>query len=105
MQLAPILDRKTRPQANPIKYSLLPALIIFKIQLLPCPIPLHPDSCSFSTIIGNSLLEPLMLEGLLGGKTLLGIIDKDTAKKVEELLIECCSRGNDLLQQIQLSHR
>ena len=45
-----------------------------------------------------------MLEGLLGGKTLLGIIDEDTAEKVEELLIECCSRGNDLLQQIQLLH-
>ena len=38
-----------------------------------------------------------MLEGLLGGETLLRIIDEDAAEKVEELLIECCSRGNDLL--------
>ena len=100
MQLAPILDHKTRPQANSIKYSLIPALIILKIQLFPCPVPLHPDSCGFSTIIGNRLLEPLMLEGLLGGKTLLGIVDEDTAEKIEELLIECCSRGDDLLQQL-----
>lgn len=38
-----------------------------------------------------------MLESLLGCEALLRIIDKDTAEKVEELLVECCSGGNDLL--------
>ena len=89
MQLAPLLEYKTLPQDDPIKHSLLPALIILKIHLFPCSVPLHPDPRSFSAIISNCLLEPLMLEGLLGGETLLRIIDEDTAEKVEELLIEC----------------
>ena len=88
---------RSLPQDDSIKQSLFPALIILKIQLFPGSVPLHSDPRGLSAIVRNRLLEPLMLEGLLGGKTLLGIIDKDAAEKVEELLIECCSRGNDLL--------
>ena len=98
------LEYKTLPQDDPITYSLLPALIILKIQLFPRSVPLHLDPRGFSAIIRNRLLEPLMLERLLGGETLLRIVDEDAAEKVEELLVERCGRGNDLLQPFQLLH-
>ena len=80
--------------------SLLAARIILKVQLFPRSVPLHPDPRSFGAIVRDCLLEPRMLESLFGRKTLLRIIDEDAAEKIEELLVEGCSRRNDLLKLI-----
>jgi hypothetical protein len=48
----------------------------------------QPDLVSFCAIVHERFLEPGMLQGLLGGDTLLGIVDKNPSQEVEELLVE-----------------
>lgn len=46
------------------------------------------------------LREPGVTESFLGGNALLGVVDEDPTKKVEELLVEGIVRRDDLLLDV-----
>lgn len=45
------------------------------------------DPVGFCPIVDEGLLEPLMLQGLLGRDAVLRVIDEDLLQEVEELAI------------------
>lgn len=68
-------------------------LLLLSAQLLTNP-------SSLGAIVDDGLLEPRVLEGLLGGDTILRIIDKDLLKQVEELSVETVVGWNEFLQPV-----
>lgn len=68
-------------------------MLLLSAQLLTNP-------SSLGAIVDDGLLEPRVLEGLLGGDTILRIIDKDLLKQVEELSVETVVGWNEFLQPV-----
>lgn len=59
---------------------------------------LQPYLGSFGAIIGRRcLLEPWMLQGLMGGYPFIWIIDEDLLEEIEEVLGELAGLGDDFL--------
>ena len=80
---------KDIPKAQCAKNSIIVAALIILMVLLFLPFLLQPNARGFCSVIRNSFLEPWMLKCLLGGESLLRIVDEDTTEKVEKLLVEC----------------
>ena len=63
------------------------------------PFPLHPDPCSLRAIVDGRLLEPWMLQRLLGRDSLSGIIEEDTAQEIQELAVEPSRSRDNVLRR------
>jgi hypothetical protein len=61
---------------------------------------LLPYSNGFRAVVDQSLFEPRMLQSLLGGYALLGIVHKNLPKQVEKLLVEAGARKDEVLQSM-----
>ena len=61
---------------------------------------LNADFGSFRTVVLDALVEPWVLERLLGGDTLVRVVDEDLLQKVEELDVELGVRRNRVLQHL-----
>lgn len=53
----------------------------------------------FRAVIDEALLEPGVLQGLLGCDALLGVVDKDALEQVEEVAVEGGIGGDKLLHR------
>lgn len=53
----------------------------------------------FRAIIDEALLEPGVLQGLLGCDALLGVVDKDALEQVEEVAVEGGIGGDKFLHK------
>ena len=63
---------------------------------------LSVDSSGLGAVVDYSLLEPRMLQGLLGGYPGLRVVDEDSAKEIEELPVEGGVCRNEFLEQLVL---
>lgn len=61
---------------------LLVVVHVVKINPLPFHLSLASEVCRLSPIVLDGLLEPSVLEGVLGSDPLLRIVDEDLAEKV-----------------------
>lgn len=57
------------------------------------------DSRSFGAVVLQQLFEPLVLESLLSGDPLVGVVDKYLPEEVKELPIEIVVRLYGILRQ------
>lgn len=55
------------------------------------------DPVRFRAVIDKTLLEPGMLQGLFGCNALLGVVDEDALKEVQEVAVERGIGGNEFL--------
>lgn len=53
----------------------------------------------FRAVIDETLLEPRVLQGLFGCDALLGVVDEDALKEVQELAVERSIGGDELLHK------
>lgn len=58
----------------------------------------HSDSVCFGAVVNETLLEPGMLQGLLGSDPLLRVVDEDLLKEVQEGTIERSINWDELLR-------
>lgn len=68
-------------------------------RLRDCRLPLISYTDGFRTIINKALLEPWVLQGVLGSYSLSWIVDKYLAKKVEELFVKSSVGGDKVLEK------
>lgn len=61
-------------------------------------LPLHADPCGFGAVVDHALLEPRVLQRLLGRDALFGVVDENLFEKVQELLVEHRRWRNDFLK-------
>jgi hypothetical protein len=63
-------------------------------------LPLVSNSQRFGPVVDHRLLEPRMLESLLCGYPLLGIVDENLSQQIQQLLVERGGVGNEFLYMI-----
>lgn len=78
--------------------KLASSLLLLLLLLLSAQLLTNPSS--LSAIVDDGLLKPRVLEGLLGGDTILRIIDKDLLKQVQELSVETVVGWNEFLRPV-----
>lgn len=55
------------------------------------------DPVSLRAVINECLLEPRVLQCLLGSDPVLRIVDKDLLQQIQELTVEWCGGRDELL--------
>lgn len=76
---------------------LVPRALLRLLDLCQSRGSLPPEPSRLGAVVLEALLEPFVLEGVLGGDALVGVVDEDLAEEGEELLVEVGGRGDDVL--------
>ena len=61
------------------------------------------DSSGFGAVVEYSLLEPRVLQRLLGSYPGFRVVDKDSTKEIEELPIESSVRRDKFLMTVNIT--
>lgn len=68
------------------------------MPFIPLLLALEFDLDGFRAVVrGGDFFEPRVLEGLLGGDAVAGVVDEDAVEEVEEVSAEVVVAGDDVL--------
>lgn len=71
---------------------------ISAVPLVPLLLALKLDLDGFRAVVGGgNFFEPGVLEGLLGGDAVVGVVDEDAVEEVEEVGAELVVAGDNVL--------